>query len=97
MSNSEPLLVVDGLGASWAGTPVLDRISFTVRAGEFLVLMGPNGSGKTTLLRSLAGLETPRTGSIRLRGNDITRVPTHRRGIGMLFQEPALFPRRSVW
>ncbi|MFZ0891412.1 MAG: ABC transporter ATP-binding protein [Thermoplasmata archaeon] len=97
MSNSEPLLVVDGLGASWGQTPVLTQISFTVHAGEFLVLMGPNGSGKTTLLRCLAGLETPRSGSIRLRGTEITRIPTHRRGIGMLFQEAALFPRRSVW
>jgi ABC-type Fe3+/spermidine/putrescine transport system ATPase subunit len=97
VSNSEPLLEVEGLGAAWAETPVLHRISFTVHTGEFLVLVGPNGSGKTTLLRCIAGLETPRSGSIRLRGIDLMRVPTHRRGIGMLFQEPALFPRRSVW
>jgi ABC-type Fe3+/spermidine/putrescine transport system ATPase subunit len=97
VSNSEPLLVVDGLEAAWGSTPVLHHISFSVRPGEFLVLMGPNGSGKTTLLRCLAGLETPRSGTVRLRGVDITRLPAHRRGIGMLFQEPALFPRRSVW
>jgi ABC-type Fe3+/spermidine/putrescine transport system ATPase subunit len=97
VSNSEPLLAVDGLEASWGRSPVLKRVSFTVGAGEFLVLMGPNGSGKTTLLRCIAGLETPEQGSVRLRGTDITPIPTHRRGIGMLFQEPALFPRRSVW
>ncbi len=97
MSNSDPLLVVDGLAAAWGSIPVLHAISFTVRPGEFLVLMGPNGSGKTTLLRCITGLESPTAGSIRLNGVDVSRFPTHRRGIGMLFQEPALFPRRSVW
>jgi ABC-type Fe3+/spermidine/putrescine transport system ATPase subunit len=97
VSSSDPLLVVEGLDASWGELPALRQVSFSVRPREFLVLMGPNGSGKTTLLRCLAGLETPRSGVIRLGGTDITRVPAHQRGIGMLFQEPALFPGRSVW
>jgi ABC-type Fe3+/spermidine/putrescine transport system ATPase subunit len=96
VSNSEGL-VVRGLGAAWGSTPVLAGIDLDVADGEFVVLMGPNGSGKTTLLRCLVGLETPTSGTISLRGKVLDRTPTHRRGIGMLFQEPALFPHRTVW
>ncbi len=97
MSSSSPLLAVDRLSAAWEGTPVLRTISFALDAGEFLVLLGPNGSGKTTLLRCLAGLETPTAGAVRLAGSDVTATPAHRRGIGLMFQDPALFPHRSVY
>lgn len=96
MSSSDGLQV-RGLGAAWGSVPVLTQVDLDVADGEFVVLMGPNGSGKTTLLRCLVGLETPTTGSIALRGKVLDRIPTHRRGIGMLFQEPALFPHRTVW
>jgi ABC-type Fe3+/spermidine/putrescine transport system ATPase subunit len=96
-TSSEPLLEVRGLSAAWNGRPVLTDVSLEVHDGEFVVLMGPNGSGKTTLLRCLAGFEPPTRGEIRLAGRSIVHLPTHRRGIGMLFQEPALFPRRNVW
>ncbi|HKV89693.1 MAG TPA: ABC transporter ATP-binding protein [Thermoplasmata archaeon] len=96
MSSSECLEVV-GLGAAWGESPVLADVTFTVGEGEFVVLMGPNGSGKTTLLRALVGLEQPSSGEVYLRGKALGALPTHRRGIGMLFQEPALFPNRSVW
>jgi ABC-type Fe3+/spermidine/putrescine transport system ATPase subunit len=88
---------VRGLGAAWNGRPVLSEVTLEVHRAEFVVLMGPNGSGKTTLLRCLAGFESPTSGEIRLSGRSIAGVPAHRRGIGMLFQEPSLFPRRSVW
>jgi len=97
VSPSEPLLEVDRLDAAWDGAPVLRSVSFAVGAGEFVVLLGPNGSGKTTLLRCLAGLERPTGGSVRLAGVDLGTTPTHRRGIGLMFQEPALFPNRSVY
>ena len=97
MSSSSPLLEVDGLGATWDDEPVLRSVSFTLAPAEFLVLLGPNGSGKTTLLRCLAGLEIPTAGRIRLAGVDVTEVPAHRRGIGLMFQEPALFPHRTVY
>ena len=96
MSSSDRL-EVDRLSAAWDRVPVVRSVSFSVAPGELLVLMGPNGGGKTTLLRAIAGLERPTDGSIRVDGRPVLDVPPHRRGIGMLFQEPALFPHRTVW
>jgi ABC-type Fe3+/spermidine/putrescine transport system ATPase subunit len=95
--SSEPRLEVRSLSAAWGRQEVLSDVSLAVGPGEFVVLMGPNGSGKSTLLRTIAGFERPVRGEVRLQGRDVTGVPPHRRGIGILFQEPALFPRRSVW
>ncbi|MCI4361494.1 MAG: ABC transporter ATP-binding protein, partial [Thermoplasmata archaeon] len=89
-------LRVTGLSASWERRPVLRDLTFEVADGEFVTLMGPNGSGKTTLLRTLVGLEPLDAGEIRLGGRRVNDVPTHRRGIGLLFQEPTLLPRRTV-
>ncbi len=97
MSSSDPLLAVDRLSAAWDRVPVLRSVSLSVDAGELLVVLGPNGSGKTTLLRCLAGLEAPTAGTVRLAGVDVTARPAHLRGIGLMFQDPALFPRRSVY
>ncbi|HYK93774.1 MAG TPA: ABC transporter ATP-binding protein [Thermoplasmata archaeon] len=96
MSNSD-VLVVEGLSASWSGAPVLDRVSFRIGESELVTLLGPNGSGKTTLLRCLVGLERTVGGQVSLRGRSLDRVPPHQRGIGLLSQEPALFPRRTVF
>jgi len=97
VSSSSPLLEVRNLAAAWDGVPVLDEVSFDIADGELLVLLGPNGSGKTTLLRCLAGLERPTRGAIRLDGVDITARAAHQRGIALMFQDPALFPHRSVF
>jgi ABC-type Fe3+/spermidine/putrescine transport system ATPase subunit len=97
VSSSEPLLAVEGLSAAWGAAPVLRSVSFSVAAGELVVLLGPNGSGKTTLLRCLAGLERPSAGRVRLLGRDLAGVPPHRRGIALMFQEAALFPHRTVF
>jgi ABC-type Fe3+/spermidine/putrescine transport system ATPase subunit len=97
VSSSEPLLEVRGLDAAWNGVDVLDGVSFDIAEGELLVLLGPNGSGKTTLLRCLAGLERPNRGTVRLDGVDVTDRPAHRRAIALMFQDPALFPHRSVY
>jgi thiamine transport system ATP-binding protein len=96
VSSSEPVLSVDRLSARWGRVPVLQDVSFEVRDGELLALMGPNGSGKTTLLRCLAGLEPIAGGTVRLGRRDLRGVPPHRRGIGLMFQEPALFAHRTV-
>lgn len=96
MSNSRGLRV-HGVGAEWDGRPVLSDISLDVAPQEYVVLMGPNGSGKTTLLRLIAGLEPVASGAVTLDGRPLDGVPTHRRGIGMLFQDPALFLQRTVY
>ncbi|MGB8509178.1 MAG: ABC transporter ATP-binding protein, partial [Pyrinomonadaceae bacterium] len=64
--------------------------------GEALVLLGASGSGKTTILRIIAGLEQPDTGSVRLHGRDVTEMPARERGVGVIFQSYALFPRMTV-
>jgi len=97
VSSSSPVLEVRDLSSAWEGVPVLRSVSLEVQEGELFVLLGPNGSGKTTLLRCLAGLETPSAGSVRLRGREVGGLPPHRRGIGLMFQDPALFPNRSVF
>src|SRR5690606_9300345 len=73
-------------------TLVVSDLDLSVRAGEFLTLLGPSGSGKTTILMMLAGFEVPTRGTISIAGQDITSVPPHKRGIGMVFQNYALFP-----
>ncbi len=95
MSSSEGLEVVD-LAVAWNGVRVLDGVTFSLRPGELVTLMGPNGSGKTTLLRAIAGFEPVAAGRVSLEGRDLARVPPHARGVGLLFQEPVLLPRRTV-
>jgi thiamine transport system ATP-binding protein len=75
---------------------VLDRASIVVGTGEVVALQGPSGGGKSTLLRVLAGLLPPRSGQVMLDGRDLTHVPPHRRGIGMVFQDDQLFPHLDV-
>jgi thiamine transport system ATP-binding protein len=91
-----PLLEVSGLVVAYARRDVVRGIALDVPAGQLLCLLGPSGGGKSTLLRALAGLEEPRAGRIRLAGRDLVGVPVHERGIGLMFQDYALFPHRDV-
>jgi ABC-type Fe3+/spermidine/putrescine transport system ATPase subunit len=75
---------------------VLDDISFDVAEGETLVILGSSGSGKTTILRIIAGLEQPDSGRVHLHGKDVTDLPARERGVGVIFQSYALFPRMTV-
>ena len=75
----------------------LDGVSLTFGEGEFFGLLGPSGSGKTTLLRAIAGFVDLDSGEIRLDGADIGRTPVHKRDIGMVFQNYALFPHMTVY
>jgi putative spermidine/putrescine transport system ATP-binding protein len=77
-------------------TLVVKNLNLSVPKGEFLTMLGPSGSGKTTTLMMLAGFETATNGEIRLNGRNINDVPPHKRGIGMVFQNYALFPHMSV-
>ena len=92
-----PHLEVDNICRSYPDGWTLEKITFRVQHGESVCLLGPSGCGKTTLLRLIAGLEEPECGQIRLNGEDVTRVPSHERGFGLMFQEYALFPHRDVF
>jgi ABC-type Fe3+/spermidine/putrescine transport system ATPase subunit len=72
-------------------------VSLALKQGQILCLLGPSGCGKTTLLRLVAGLEKPDSGSVLLESRDITGMPPHKRQFGMMFQELALFPHKSVF
>jgi putative spermidine/putrescine transport system ATP-binding protein len=79
-----------------AGPLVVDNVDLAIARGEFVTLLGPSGCGKTTILRMIAGLIEPTGGAIRVGGQDITRAPPHRRNMGLVFQNYALFPHLSV-
>jgi sulfate/thiosulfate transport system ATP-binding protein len=87
---------VQDVSKSFEGQPVLDRVSLSVAKGEFVALLGPSGSGKTTLLNIIAGLTQPDSGSLRVDGEDITRLPAGQRRFGMVFQSYALFRHMTV-
>jgi len=89
-------VTVDSLTVDFGGLTALGDVSLSIEAGEFFTLVGPSGCGKTTLLRSIAGLETPTTGWIRVAGEDVTGEPPEERNVGMVFQSYALFPHMSV-
>lgn len=89
-------LNIESLSVELSGQRLLDDISLDLPAGSTTAVVGPSGSGKTTLLRSIAGFLIPRSGEIRLDGTDITRLSVHRRSIGLVAQDGALFPHLSV-
>ena len=87
----------EGVSKSFDGrTLVVDDLDLSVRKGEFLTMLGPSGSGKTTCLMMLAGFETPSSGAIRINGRSVHELPPRKRGIGMVFQNYALFPHMTV-
>ena len=96
-ASDQPMVVFDRVQKSYDGeTLVVKGLDLAIARGEFLTMLGPSGSGKTTCLMMLAGFETVTHGEIRLGGRRIDAVPPHRRGIGMVFQNYALFPHMSV-
>jgi len=93
---SQAAASVFGISKRFGKTSVLENISFDVAEGEVLVLLGASGSGKTTILRIIAGLEMPYTGKVILHGKDVTELPARERGVGVIFQSYALFPKMTV-
>lgn len=89
-------LKIENLSVSLERQDILQNISLQAEQGEFLSLLGPSGCGKTTLLKTIAGILSPHTGSIFLGGEDITRLPPHKRGVVILFQDIRLFPNMTV-
>jgi putative spermidine/putrescine transport system ATP-binding protein len=96
-TGGEAFVVFDHVQKSYDGvTLVVKDLNLSIGKGEFLTMLGPSGSGKTTTLMMLAGFETATHGEIRLDGRPINQVPPHKRGIGMVFQNYALFPHMTV-
>jgi len=94
---SDVLVSFRGVQKSYDGENLIVKdLNLDIRKGEFLTLLGPSGSGKTTSLMMLAGFETPTAGEILLAGRAINNVPPHKRDIGMVFQNYALFPHMTV-
>jgi putative spermidine/putrescine transport system ATP-binding protein len=87
---------IDQATKQYGATRALDEVCLDVEAGEFVTLLGPSGCGKSTTLRAVAGLVDIDRGSIAIDGSDVTHVPIHRRDIGMVFQNNALFPHMTV-
>ena len=96
MTERPDILTLRGLTKTFGNFSAVDGIDLDVAEGEFVTIVGPSGSGKTTLLRMLAGLETPTSGEIRIRGTTVNDVPANRRPTCLVFQSLALFPHKSV-
>ncbi len=96
-SEAQAFVEFDRVQKSYDGeTLVVKDLNLSMPKGEFLTMLGPSGSGKTTCLMMLAGFETATNGDIRLDGQPINNIPPHKRGIGMVFQNYALFPHMTV-
>ena len=89
-------LTLEEIDVRLDGTQIVADVSLDVLSGERLALLGPSGSGKSTLLRVAAGLQRPSRGRVLLDGRDVTALPAHRRGVGLVFQDAVLFPHRDV-
>lgn len=96
MTSASPALSLTGLTKQFGTLPAVDRVSLDIAEGEFFTIVGPSGSGKSTLVRLLAGLDVPTSGTVSLRGRDITAMPANKRPTAMVFQSLALFDHRSV-
>ncbi|MFO1220025.1 MAG: ABC transporter ATP-binding protein [Burkholderiaceae bacterium] len=94
---ARPGISIEALSVGYAGQAVIEGLSLAIERGSFFTLLGPSGCGKTTLLRSIAGFVPARAGRIRFGERDVTAVPPHQRDIGMVFQDYALFPDKTVF
>ena len=90
------MLKVTNLSVSFAGTPIISDLSFEVPTATTLAITGPSGIGKSTVLQAICGLVRISSGAISVDDRDITQLPTHKRGIGMVTQSNDLFPHLTV-
>jgi len=91
------MIRLENIEVTFGDFTAIPHLDLHVRPGEFFTLLGPSGCGKTTALRTLAGFIQPARGTVRVDGKDVTRLPSDKRQVGMVFQNYALFPSMSVW
>ncbi len=96
MPDTQPILSLKAVRKMFGPQAAVDSIDLDIAEGEFFTIVGPSGSGKTTMLRMLAGMDTPTSGDILLRGERINDIPANKRPTCMVFQSLALFPHRTV-
>ena len=95
-ANTGAPIRIAGISKDYGSNTVLDAVDLDIHAGEFLTLLGASGSGKSTLLNIIAGFIKPTEGRVEVDGVDLTKLPPHKRGLGMVFQHYALFPHMTV-
>jgi ABC-type Fe3+/spermidine/putrescine transport system ATPase subunit len=94
---AEPAVALSDVTLSYGDYVAVDRVSLEFPKGAFVTLLGPSGCGKTTILRSIAGLVQPASGDIHVAGRRVNDIPIHKRNIGLVFQNYALFPHKTVF
>lgn len=97
VTGQPPLVTIEDVSKSFGSVRAVDGVSLDIQEGEFFALIGPSGCGKTSLMRMIAGFAEPDRGRILLAGQDLTRVPPHKRPVNMMFQNYALFPHLNVF
>jgi spermidine/putrescine transport system ATP-binding protein len=90
-------IALTGVSKTFAGHAAVSDVTIEIAEGEFFSMLGPSGCGKTTTLRMIAGFETPDSGRVILKGNDVTAVSANRRPVNMVFQQYALFPHMTIY
>ncbi|WP_020675070.1 ABC transporter ATP-binding protein [Geopsychrobacter electrodiphilus] len=93
----QPIVQFKGISKRFGKVTAVEQLDFDIEEGSLVTLLGPSGCGKTTLLRMVAGLEHPSAGDILIRGKRINDTPTHKRNLGMIFQNYALFPHKTIY
>ena len=93
---SQPLIDLQNISKSFDGELVLDDLNLSIKENSFVTLLGPSGCGKTTTLRILGGFVTPDNGRVIFDGQDITKLPPHKRQLNTVFQKYALFPHMNI-
>ena len=97
MAAGDPVVELRGVVKRYGDFTAVQRMDLEVPSGAFVTLLGPSGCGKTTTLRMIAGLATPSDGDILIKGTRVNEVPIHKRNLGLVFQNYALFPHKSVF
>ena len=92
-----PAVQLRGVSKHFGKVIAVDNIDLDIPNGSLLTLLGPSGCGKTTILRMIAGLETPTEGDIFIKGKRVNDTPIHKRNLGMIFQNYALFPHKTIY